>query len=98
MFYAIQTARVILGDRIFEKKRVTESRQQRIKSRDDICCTLTLGERSTNQESNPKEMPLGNVHEDHSMARSPNWNLLIKGMLHVYRHAQKKLQPRKSAS
>ena len=47
----------VLGDRICEMKRVTESGQQGIKTQDHFCCIsiLKLGEPITNRESNHKD-------------------------------------------
>ena len=40
---------------ICEMERVAYSGQQGIKTSDEFCCTLTLGEPNTNLESNPKD-------------------------------------------
>ena len=44
----------VLADCIYEMKRITESGQQGSKLEDNVCCTSTLGELSTNWESNSK--------------------------------------------
>ena len=44
----------VLGDHMCEMKRVTESGQQGIKTRDHFCCTSTLGEPSPTRNLSPK--------------------------------------------